>query len=51
MRNLVDRVQQPGDYSVELRAESGSDLPSGVYYYRMLLSGTPVMTRKMLVVR
>ncbi|MCA9728108.1 MAG: T9SS type A sorting domain-containing protein [Candidatus Eisenbacteria bacterium] len=51
VRNLVDRVQQPGDYSVELRAESGSDLPSGVYYYRMLLSGTPVMTRKMLVVR
>jgi hypothetical protein len=44
---LVDRVQQPGEYSVEFDT---STLPQGVYYYQLQTAGT-TMSRQMVVVR
>jgi hypothetical protein len=44
---LVDETLQPGTYTVEF---SGSNLASGVYYYRLKAAGL-VETRKMLLIR
>jgi hypothetical protein len=52
VRTLVDRTHQPGTYAVEWngREESGRELPSGVYFYR-LSAGNTVITRKMVLLR
>jgi hypothetical protein len=44
---LVNEVKPPGEYSV---AFDGSNLPSGVYYYR-LSSGNFTKTRRMILIR
>ena len=44
---LVDGVKDPGRYSFSLHA---GNLPSGVYFYRMIAGGM-VQTRRMMVVR
>lgn len=44
---LVNEKKNPGRYEVQF---DGSDLPSGVYYYR-LEAGTELMTKKMLLVK
>jgi hypothetical protein len=44
---LVNEVKQPGEYSVVF---DGTNLPSGVYYYR-LSSGNFTQTRKMILIR
>ncbi len=44
---LVNEKKSPGNYKVEF---DGSDLPSGVYYYR-LEAGTELLTKKMLLVK
>lgn len=44
---LVDEEKAPGEYEVEFNA---SDLPSGVYMYR-LIAGSNVETRKMILLR
>ncbi len=44
---LVNEVLQPGTYTVEF---SGSNLASGVYYYRLKAGGS-IETRKMLLIR
>ncbi|MBM2842113.1 MAG: Peptidase subtilisin kexin sedolisin [Bacteroidetes bacterium] len=44
---LVDEVKAPGEYSVTL---DGSDLSSGVYFYR-LRAGTFAETRKLMILR
>ncbi len=51
---LVDGKQmEPGHHIVQFAAVSkeGSPLSSGVYYYRLLASGVPVQTRKMVYLR
>lgn len=52
VRSLVDRDHQPGVYAVEWdgRDESGRDLPSGVYFYR-LKAETAAISRKMVLIR
>lgn len=44
---LVNEVQSPGKYDIEFK---GGDLPSGVYFYR-LLSGTFSQVRKMILLK
>ena len=44
---LVNEVQSPGKYELEFK---GSNLPSGVYFYR-LLSGTFSQVRKMILLK
>ncbi|MBI3195129.1 MAG: T9SS type A sorting domain-containing protein, partial [Ignavibacteriae bacterium] len=44
---LVNEIQEAGEYSVEL---DGSELPSGVYYYR-LTAGQFVQTNKMILTK
>jgi hypothetical protein len=44
---LVNEVKEPGTYTVKF---DGSNLASGVYFYR-LLAGTYVETRKLLLLR
>lgn len=44
---LVNEVQSPGKYEIEFK---GSNLPSGVYFYR-LLSGTFSQVRKMILLK
>ncbi len=44
---LVNEVQSPGKYELEFK---GSNLPSGVYFYR-LLSGTFSQVRKMIMLK
>lgn len=44
---LVNEVQSPGKYEIEFK---GSNLPSGVYFYR-LLSGTFSQVRKMIMLK
>jgi aminopeptidase N len=54
VRMLVkDQVFEAGHHSVEFNSvsESGVSLPSGVYYYRMMISGNAVQTRKMILLR
>jgi len=54
VRTLVDEEKQPGRYSVTFDA---SNLPTGVYLYRLSVSGGPGQpgsfsdVRKMVVVR
>ncbi len=47
VRTLVDKVEEPGSYSVSFDASS---LPSGVYFYR-LVAGNQTKVRKMLLVK
>jgi Secretion system C-terminal sorting domain len=45
--SLVNEVKEPGTYTVEF---DGSDLSSGVYFYKLQAGGF-VQTHKMLLVR
>jgi len=45
---LVNERKSSGNYSVEF---TGSNFPSGVYYYSLIIDGKPVDTRKMLLVK
>jgi hypothetical protein len=45
---LVDGVRTPGTYTAFWNARK---ISSGVYFYRLLVGGTPMLTRKMMVVR
>ncbi len=47
VRTLVDKVEQPGTYSVSFDA---SEFPSGVYFYE-LVAGSHVATKKMLLLK
>jgi len=47
MATLVDGIQDAGVKSVSFNA---SHLPSGVYFYRLMINGT-VQVRKMLVAK
>ncbi len=47
VRELVNRAEQPGKYSVTFDAEG---LPSGVYFYR-LLAGNFTQTRRLMLLR
>ena len=47
VETLVNQVQEVGKYEVQL---DGSRLASGVYFYR-LVSGTHVITKKMLMLK
>lgn len=47
VRILVDATQMPGEYKVPFEA---SDLPSGVYIYR-LIAGSNVLVRKAVVIK
>ncbi len=47
VRTLVNKVEQPGSYSVTF---SASGLASGVYFYR-LDAGTFTETKKLLLIR
>jgi hypothetical protein len=44
---LVNEVKAPGEYSVVF---DGTNLPSGVYYYR-LTAGNFTETRKLMLIR
>ena len=44
---LVNEQLQPGVYEVEF---DGSNLPSGVYFYR-LIAGDFIATKKMLIIK
>lgn len=44
---LVNRVEQPGNYEIQF---NGSNLASGVYFYR-LVAGIHVITRQMLLIK
>ena len=48
MLALVDEDLATGSYSVHFDA---SNLPSGVYYYRLLTDNTYSLTRKMMLIR
>jgi len=50
---LKDQAFEAGHHAVEFNAvsEQGGSLPSGVYFYRLLISGNPVETRKMTLLR
>jgi flagellar hook assembly protein FlgD len=52
VRTLAERVYAPGEHSVvwDGRDESGSEMPSGLYLYR-LEDGRRTQTRKMVLVR
>ncbi len=52
IRTLVDRVQEPGNYSVQWngRGESGENAGSGIYLYR-IKAGEYEKTRRMLLVK
>jgi len=45
---LVDLEQQPGSYQVRY---NGASIPSGVYYYRLLIENKFSETRKMILLR
>jgi streptogramin lyase len=47
LATLVDRVQQPGEYSFEFDT---SMLPVGIYYYQLQAENT-IVSKKMLVIR
>ena len=47
VRTLIDLIQTPGSYSVEF---AGSDLTSGVYYYK-LTAGNFTETKKMILIK
>lgn len=44
----VDGMQEPGRHSVVLQ---GDGLPSGVYFYRMVATDGPTLTRKMVLMK
>jgi aminopeptidase N len=50
---LKDQVFEAGHHVVEFNSvsEGGSSLPSGVYYCRLMVSGNPLQTRKMILLR
>ncbi len=50
---LKDRVLEAGHHAIEFQSvsESGNALSSGVYYCRLMVSGSPVQTRKMIILR
>jgi C1A family cysteine protease len=48
VKNLINKTQQAGRYSVEFYSEK---LSSGLYFYRLETDGTVVSTKKMLLVR
>lgn len=50
---LKDQVFEAGHHAIQFNSvsESGSSLTSGVYYCRLMVSGNPVQTRKMILLR
>jgi aminopeptidase N len=50
---INDQTYQAGHHTVQFDGVAGGkgSLPSGVYYYRLLVSGNPVQTRKMVLLR
>jgi hypothetical protein len=52
VREIVNRVEAPGIHSVDWdgRNEVGRDIPSGLYFYK-LIAGSYTATRKLLLVR
>jgi hypothetical protein len=48
VRNLVNRAQNPGSYSVRFDAR---ELGSGVYFYRLKVDGRQFQTRKMILMK
>jgi len=48
-----DRTFDAGRYEVQFNGTSvaGGSLPSGVYYYRLKVSGSAVQTKKMIYLR
>jgi hypothetical protein len=53
VRSILDGTVLPGVHRVEFDGadDSGSDLPSGVYFYRLWVNGKPGGTRRMVLVR
>lgn len=47
IKTLLNKPMQPGEYEIEFNAE---DLPSGVYYYRLII-GDFTQTKKMVLLR
>lgn len=45
---LVNENKSPGSYSVDF---NGSNLPSGIYYYSLMVDGNLIDTKKMLLVK
>jgi hypothetical protein len=48
VRTLVRAVQGPGKYSVDFEA---SDLPTGVYFYKLQVGNQLIATKKMLLIK
>jgi len=48
IKTLVNEMKTPGVYDIEF---DGSNLPSGIYYYSLLVNGVSVDTKKMILLR
>jgi len=52
VKTLVDRVQSPGNYTVEWQgySDAGARTASGIYFYRLIL-GPESQTKKMMLLK